>query len=111
MRMISFDLDAVNGLAKRLDKFIVNGLGKDNQQITEEMSLLIEHIASLKEDNFEELSETSDLLINHAANSFYMIDRWKQQTNILLVHRGKHSSVICYIQLTIIALALSNLTE
>ncbi|MGM2836666.1 hypothetical protein ACS2TZ_49250, partial [Bacillus cereus group sp. Bce025] len=25
MRMISFDLDAVNGLAKRLDKFIVNG--------------------------------------------------------------------------------------
>ncbi|MFB6587920.1 P-loop NTPase fold protein [Bacillus thuringiensis] len=69
MRMISFDLDAITGLAKRLDKFIVNGLGKDNEQITEEMSLLIEHIASLKEDNFEKLSETSDLLINHVANS------------------------------------------
>ncbi|MGG2014037.1 KAP family P-loop NTPase fold protein [Bacillus sp. S10(2024)] len=72
MRKIPFDLDTDKELARRLDKFIVNELGKGNQQIAEEMSLLIEHIVSLQEDNSENLSETSSFLIDHvSASSLY----------------------------------------
>ncbi|MFI8705470.1 P-loop NTPase fold protein [Bacillus sp. NPDC077411] len=69
MRMISFDLDVIEGLAERLDEFIINELEKDNEQIAEEMSLLIEHIAALQENNLDNLSKTSNFLISHAANS------------------------------------------
>ena len=69
MRMISFDLSADQELAERLDEFIAHELEKDNVKIVEEIELLVEHIGSLQEDNFEKLSETSNLLINHVAKS------------------------------------------
>ncbi|PFE24911.1 KAP family P-loop NTPase fold protein [Bacillus thuringiensis] len=69
MRMLPFQLNVVKGLAGRLDKFIVNELDKENEKISEEMSLLIAHIASLQEDNFESLSKTSSFLISHATDS------------------------------------------
>ncbi|OFD41660.1 P-loop NTPase fold protein [Bacillus mycoides] len=69
MRMISFDIDVIGGVDERLDEFIVTELGKNNEQIAEEMSLLIEHIASLQEENLDNLCDTSNFLISHAANS------------------------------------------
>lgn len=69
MRMLPCDIDAVKGLAGRLDEFIVNELKKGDEEIIEEMSLLIEHIASLQEDDFKNLSKTSSFLISHATDS------------------------------------------
>ena len=59
------------------------------------MSLLIEYIASLQEDDFKNLSKTSSFLISHATDAPYMIDLWKQQIHTLRVHKGKRSLVTC----------------
>ncbi|MED2899420.1 P-loop NTPase fold protein [Bacillus tropicus] len=69
MRMLPCDIDAVKGLVERLDEFIVNELKKGDEEIAEEMSLLIEYIASLQEDDFKNLSKTSSFLISHATDA------------------------------------------
>lgn len=74
IRKIEFNLNYVKELGNLLDIYIENQLQKDDGEVLEEMSLLIEHISSLQEGNFKTLSKVSNFLITRT-NSSSLYDR------------------------------------
>jgi hypothetical protein len=69
IRKVKFNLNDNEELGGRLDKFIGKQLQKGDEEIIDEMSLLIEHISSSRQGNFNILSEVSNFIITSSYNS------------------------------------------
>jgi hypothetical protein len=78
IKMIKFDLNVE--LGERLDTFIENQLHKDNDEVLEEMSILIDHISSLQEGNFKTLSKVASFLLTPTFSSS-LYDRILEKNN------------------------------